>query len=102
MDPFIQRLRHHLHKRHVLSLLPEKKSFNKYILTSFPRIPNFLINGILSAFNQWEKSLKNSLNECVYVNSALKIQCHVVKNTLFSSWRIIRAKRNFCFQIGIA
>jgi len=27
MDPFIQRLRHHLHKRHVLSLLPEKKKF---------------------------------------------------------------------------
>jgi len=25
---------------------------------------------------------KNSLKECVFVSSALKIQCHVVKNTL--------------------
>jgi len=25
---------------------------------------------------------KNSLSECVFVNSALKIQCHIVKNTL--------------------
>jgi len=27
------------------------------------------------------KIAKNSLKECVYVNSALKLQCHVVKNT---------------------
>jgi len=25
---------------------------------------------------------KNSLKECAFVNSALKIQCHVVKNTV--------------------
>jgi len=31
---------------------------------------------------QWAKSPKNSLKECVFVNLTLKIQCHIVKNTL--------------------
>jgi len=32
---------------------------------------------------QWAKSpKKNSLKGCVFANSALKMQCHVVKNTL--------------------
>jgi len=31
---------------------------------------------------QWAKSPKNNLlKECVFFHSALKIQCHVVKNT---------------------
>jgi len=42
---------------------------------------------------------KNSLKECVSVNSALKIQCHIVKNALlqtdffgdFADWDIIIA-----------
>jgi len=32
--------------------------------------------------SQWAKSPKNSMKERVFVNSALKIQCHFVKNTL--------------------
>jgi len=33
--------------------------------------------------SDWAKLLKkNSLKECVFVNSAPKVQCHVVKNTL--------------------
>jgi len=28
---------------------------------------------------------KNSVKECVFVNSALKIQCHVVNNTLLQT-----------------
>jgi len=30
-------------------------------------------------------SLKDNLKECVYVNSSLKIQCHIVKNTLLQT-----------------
>jgi len=32
--------------------------------------------------SQWAKSLKNSLKEYIFINSALKMQCRVVKNTL--------------------
>jgi len=31
---------------------------------------------------QWKNHKKNSLKECVFAISALKIQCHVVKNIL--------------------
>jgi len=37
---------------------------------------------------------KNSLKECVLVNSALKIQCHIVKNTLIIR-NVRRCKRPF-------
>jgi len=29
---------------------------------------------------------KNNLKECAFVDLALKIQCHIVKNTLFSDF----------------
>jgi len=32
-----------------------------------------------SGVTQWEKSPKNSLKECVFVNSTLKVQCYIVK-----------------------
>jgi len=35
--------------------------------------------------SQWEKSPNKQLKECVFVNSALKIQCRVVKNTLLQA-----------------
>jgi len=39
--------------------------------------------------SQWAKSpkkqKKNSLKECVFINSALKIQCRVAKNTLLQT-----------------
>jgi len=31
------------------------------------------------------KIAKNSLKECMFVNSALKMQCHAVKNTLLQT-----------------
>jgi len=31
------------------------------------------------------ENLSYSLKECIFVNSALKIQCHVVKNTLLET-----------------
>jgi len=41
--------------------------------------------------SKWAKSPKNSLKECVFANSALKIQCQIVKNTLLQI--------GFCFSI---
>jgi len=35
--------------------------------------------------SQWVKLPKNSLNECAFVNSALKIQGHIVRNTLLQT-----------------
>jgi len=35
-----------------------------------------------SFFIQWAKSPKHILKKCVFVNSSLKILCHVVKNAL--------------------
>jgi len=35
--------------------------------------------------SQWTESPKNNLKECVYVNSALKIQCHIDKNTFLQT-----------------
>jgi len=35
---------------------------------------------------QWVKSLKNSLKEYVFVNSALEIQCHDINNTLLQTF----------------
>jgi len=43
---------------------------------------------------QSEKSPKNSLKECVFLNTALKIQCHVVKNTLLQLFRRFRPLRD--------
>jgi len=31
------------------------------------------------------KITKKSLKECVFVNTALKLQCHIVKNTLLQT-----------------
>jgi len=39
---------------------------------------------VITPTSQWSKSPKNSLKEC-FVNSALKIQCHTVKNTLLET-----------------
>jgi len=36
---------------------------------------------------------ENSLKECAIVNSALKIQCHIVKNTLLPHWESFAALR---------
>jgi len=39
----------------------------------------------IQLFSQWAKSAKSSLKRCVFVNSALKIKCHIVKlQTAFS------------------
>jgi len=34
---------------------------------------------------QWAKSPKNSRKRCDFVNSALKIQCHIAKNALLQT-----------------
>jgi len=39
----------------------------------------------LNESNMLTEVKKNSLKECVFVNSALNIQCHVVENTLLQT-----------------
>jgi len=53
----------------------------------------------IHAYPVGKTAKKNSLKECVVVNSALNIQCHVVKNVLlqtaffgdFAHWVLINA-----------
>jgi len=45
----------------------------------------YLKRYIYIAINPVGKIAKNSLKECDFVNSALKIQCHIVKNTLLQT-----------------
>jgi len=40
---------------------------------------------VYALFAQISIAKKNSLKECVFVNSELKIQCYVVKNTLLQT-----------------
>jgi len=40
---------------------------------------------IKSEHNQWAKSPKNSLKKCVFDNSALQLQRHIVKNILLQT-----------------
>jgi len=42
----------------------------------------FIFSFLFNNFSQWAKSPKDSLKECVFVNS---LQCHIVKNTLLQT-----------------
>jgi len=60
-----------------------------YVLLDPPLVQNTYIESLKGPSNfieiaQWEKSpKKNSLKECVFVNSALKIQCHIHLRAIF-------------------
>jgi len=49
-----------------------------------------------------QNRLKNSLKECVYVNSAHKIQCHIVKKytPMQTAFTVILPTANVQLQIG--
>jgi len=53
-------------------------------LKSFQNPSSNFIYGC-SHYYCWAKLPKNSLKECVFVNSALKIQCYIVKNTFLQT-----------------
>jgi len=44
-----------------------------------------MLHKSFNAFPVGKIAKKSSLKECVFINSAFKIQCHVVKNTLLQT-----------------
>jgi len=48
------------------------------IIESLQYYTVLLLSFRLNVPSQWAKFPKNSLRECVFINSALKVQCHIV------------------------
>jgi len=59
-----------------------KKFLNMWLFNSMHDHLYFLVHFLQKNIStQWAKLPKKSLKKCIFDNSALKIQCHVVKNT---------------------
>jgi len=48
-----------------------------------------------NSLSQWVKSPKSSLKQCVFINSALKIQCHVSTLRKFDKFKqVLNSSQN--------